>query len=206
MRRTFTSLLFAIGEDPVYVMGQLGHRNPNFTLRVYAQEMARRDGERDRLKALVEGGDWARMGTNRDFGAPTNRRRRSRETKNPLGERGSGEAADGTRTHDLLHGKQTVGTAKTAGNAWKCPGIDGSTGESGSGQKGADRGEYGTSASPRFQSPAVRLAASLEGRHPSPKGVIATVGSRPERERGQPVRLFQNFGPKPLVRIEDLDP
>jgi integrase len=54
MRRTFTSLLFAIGEDPVYVMGQLGHRNPNFTLRVYAQEMARRDGERDRLKALID--------------------------------------------------------------------------------------------------------------------------------------------------------
>src|SRR3954452_20135284 len=39
-------------------MGQLGHRNPNFTLRVCAQETARRDGERDRLKALVEGRDF----------------------------------------------------------------------------------------------------------------------------------------------------
>ncbi len=26
----------------------------------------------------------------------------------PLGERASGEAADGIRTHDLLHGKQTL--------------------------------------------------------------------------------------------------
>src|SRR4051812_19286811 len=108
MRRTFTSLLFAIGEDPVYVMGQLGHRNPNFTLRVYAQEMARRDGERDRLSALVEGRDWARMGTNRDSEGTSSSAREPEETKDPLDERALDEAADGTRTHDLLHGKQTL--------------------------------------------------------------------------------------------------
>lgn len=31
LRHTFTSLLFAIGEDPVSVMRQLGHTDPAFT-------------------------------------------------------------------------------------------------------------------------------------------------------------------------------
>lgn len=55
LRHTFASLLFAIGEDPRYVMGQLGHADASFTLRIYAKEMDRRDGEPERLKALVEG-------------------------------------------------------------------------------------------------------------------------------------------------------
>jgi hypothetical protein len=37
-------------------MGQLGHTDPALTLRIYAHEMRRRDGERDRLRALVETG------------------------------------------------------------------------------------------------------------------------------------------------------
>jgi integrase len=63
LRRTFASILVALGEDPAYVIGQLGHTDPTLTLRIYAREMARRDGERDRLRALVEGRDWAPMGT-----------------------------------------------------------------------------------------------------------------------------------------------
>ena len=55
LRRTFASLLFAIGETPPYVMSQLGHATPGFTLAVYARAMDRRDGEPERLKALVEG-------------------------------------------------------------------------------------------------------------------------------------------------------
>jgi integrase/recombinase XerD len=55
LRHTFASLLLAIGENPRYVMGQLGHADPTFTLRVYAKEMDRRDGEPERLKALVLG-------------------------------------------------------------------------------------------------------------------------------------------------------
>lgn len=55
LRRTFASLLFAIGESPPYVMGQLGHTTAGFTLAVYARQMDRRDGEPERLKALVEG-------------------------------------------------------------------------------------------------------------------------------------------------------
>src|SRR6202000_60354 len=54
-RHTFTSLLFAIGEDPVSVMRQLGHTDPAFTLRAYAHSMSRDAGERERLRALTEG-------------------------------------------------------------------------------------------------------------------------------------------------------
>jgi N-acetylmuramoyl-L-alanine amidase len=56
LRHTFTSLLFAIGEDPVSVMRQLGHTDPAFTLRAYAHSMSRNAGERERLRALTDGG------------------------------------------------------------------------------------------------------------------------------------------------------
>jgi integrase len=55
LRRTFASLLFAVGEAPPYVMAQMGHTTPNLTLAIYARQMDRRDGEPERLKALVEG-------------------------------------------------------------------------------------------------------------------------------------------------------
>jgi integrase len=55
LRRTFASLLIALGRDPRVVMGQLGHTDPHLTMRVYAREMAREDGEREALRALVEG-------------------------------------------------------------------------------------------------------------------------------------------------------
>jgi len=41
----------------------LGHTTPNLTLAIYAREMDRRDGEPERLKALVEGVFWAAMGS-----------------------------------------------------------------------------------------------------------------------------------------------
>jgi integrase len=62
LRHTFASILVAIGKDPTYVMAQLGHTDPAFTLRVYAHTMRRSDDERARLKALVEGHDWAHIG------------------------------------------------------------------------------------------------------------------------------------------------
>jgi integrase len=62
MRRTFASLLFAIGEDAPYVMAQMGHTTPHLTLEVYARAMQRRDGEKGRLAALVNGEQWALIG------------------------------------------------------------------------------------------------------------------------------------------------
>jgi hypothetical protein len=43
-------------------MQQLGHTDPAFTLRVYAHAMRRSEQEREQLKALVEGHDWAQIG------------------------------------------------------------------------------------------------------------------------------------------------
>jgi hypothetical protein len=63
LRHTYCSLLIARGEDPTYAMTQLGHTDPGFTLRIYAHQMRRRDGERDRLRALIDGADWAIAGT-----------------------------------------------------------------------------------------------------------------------------------------------
>jgi integrase len=63
LRRTFASLLFAIGESPPYVMAQMGHTTPNLTLKVYARTVERRDDEPDRLKALVEGRGWVATGS-----------------------------------------------------------------------------------------------------------------------------------------------
>jgi integrase len=55
LRRTFASLLFAIGESPPYVINQLGHATPALTLEIYARQMNQRDGESARLQDLVEG-------------------------------------------------------------------------------------------------------------------------------------------------------
>lgn len=52
---TFASALVTLGEDPAYVMAQLGHTDAGFTLSVYARTMRRRDGERELLGAVWEG-------------------------------------------------------------------------------------------------------------------------------------------------------
>ncbi len=56
LRRTFASLLYALGEDPGVVMDEMGHTDPALALRVYRQSMRRGDGEKAQLQALVEGG------------------------------------------------------------------------------------------------------------------------------------------------------
>ena len=57
LRRTFASVLYAIGEDPGVVMDEMGHTDEGLALSVYRQAMRREDGEREALRALVEGAD-----------------------------------------------------------------------------------------------------------------------------------------------------
>ena len=55
LRRTFTSLLYAIGEPAPTVMAEMGHTHPALALRIYAAAMRRDAGENERLRELVEG-------------------------------------------------------------------------------------------------------------------------------------------------------
>jgi Phage integrase family/Homeodomain-like domain len=55
LRRTFASLLYALGEPPPVVMAEMGHTDPALALRIYAQAMRRDPTEADRLRAIVQG-------------------------------------------------------------------------------------------------------------------------------------------------------
>ena len=94
LRHTFASILFVRGEDPPYVMAQLGHTDPAFTLRVYAHAMRRDEGDKERLKALVEGRDWAPLGTSgANDPQRADARGRPRERRKPRRCRASGRWA-----------------------------------------------------------------------------------------------------------------
>jgi len=53
LRRTFASLMFALGYSPPEVMEALGHADPRVSLRVYARAMKRDAKEIERLRALA---------------------------------------------------------------------------------------------------------------------------------------------------------
>jgi integrase len=55
LRRTFCSLLYALGETPPVVMQEMGHTDPALALKVYAQAMRRGENEQQQLGGLVEG-------------------------------------------------------------------------------------------------------------------------------------------------------
>jgi len=58
LRRTFASVLYALGEDPGVVMDEMGHTDPGLALRIYRQSMRRGEDEKAALRALVEGTAW----------------------------------------------------------------------------------------------------------------------------------------------------
>jgi integrase len=64
LRRTFASLLYALGEPPTVVMAEMGHTTPALALNrnLYAQVMRRGEDEKAALAAPVEGSNgpmWA---------------------------------------------------------------------------------------------------------------------------------------------------
>jgi integrase len=61
LRRTFASVLYALGEDPGVIMDEMGHTDPALALRIYRQSMRRDEDERTKLKALVEGRKWQKL-------------------------------------------------------------------------------------------------------------------------------------------------
>jgi integrase len=64
LRRTYASLRCACGDDVAYASSQLGHEDPRFTLKVYAQATKRRERlSGPHLRAYDRALEWARMGT-----------------------------------------------------------------------------------------------------------------------------------------------
>ena len=55
LRRTFASLLYALGESPPVVMDEMGHTDAGLALRVYAKAMRHGEKEKAALRTLVEG-------------------------------------------------------------------------------------------------------------------------------------------------------
>lgn len=55
LRRTFASILYALGEDPGTIMDEMGHTDPGLALRIYRQAMRRGEQEKAQLRALIEG-------------------------------------------------------------------------------------------------------------------------------------------------------
>jgi integrase len=55
MRRTFFSVLLALGSEVSYVMEQAGHADPKVTLGICARVIRRTADDKERLKALAEG-------------------------------------------------------------------------------------------------------------------------------------------------------
>jgi hypothetical protein len=53
----------ALGHDLARVSEDVGHSDMAVTYRVYTHVMRLEDEEREQLRALVEGTDWAPMGT-----------------------------------------------------------------------------------------------------------------------------------------------
>jgi hypothetical protein len=108
LRRTFASLLLATGADVPFVMAQLGHEDPSVTLAIYAKVIASKTDHGAALDGLI----GHRMGTEKALGDAEvhveGMPARSPNDETPHQERGPDEAADGIRTHDLLHGKQTL--------------------------------------------------------------------------------------------------
>jgi integrase len=62
LRRTFASVLYALGSTPPVVMAEMGHTGPQMALAIYAHAMGREAGQLDALRALVNGADWAANG------------------------------------------------------------------------------------------------------------------------------------------------
>lgn len=59
LRRTFASVLYALGSTPPVVMAEMEHTDPKLALAIYARAISRDEHQLAELRALVGGTDWA---------------------------------------------------------------------------------------------------------------------------------------------------
>ena len=57
--------------NPAAISRDAGHADMGVTFRIYTHVMALRDGDRERLRGLVSGSDWAVTGSESPIEAPT---------------------------------------------------------------------------------------------------------------------------------------
>lgn len=62
LRHTYISLRVALGDDPATIAQDAGHADMQVTFRIYTHVMRLQDGDRERLRALIDGGGWAETG------------------------------------------------------------------------------------------------------------------------------------------------
>jgi hypothetical protein len=94
LRHTYISLRVALGDDAATIAQDAGHADRAVTFRIYTHVMRLQEGDRERLRALVNGFGTKRhwSGCRRAVGA---RGQRARERRNPRGMRGFLEIAGG---------------------------------------------------------------------------------------------------------------
>jgi integrase len=71
LRRTFASVMFALGESIPIVMADGGWSDPKVVLTVYAHSMRRDDAENEALRAVVEGSPIGSTGSSVDSALPS---------------------------------------------------------------------------------------------------------------------------------------
>jgi hypothetical protein len=90
-------------------MQQLGHSDAAFTLRVYAHAMRRDEDAKERLKALVNGADWAPLGTGEPVeSGNASAARKPNNDENPADAGLSVDGRGGFRTCDLSRVKRAL--------------------------------------------------------------------------------------------------
>jgi hypothetical protein len=92
MRRTFASMLYALGEDPGVVMDEIGHTGPGLALRVDRQSMRRDGAAKAALRILVEDKPQRRR-EDRRVSAALGSSEENRATRGALSTNGGAEKA-----------------------------------------------------------------------------------------------------------------
>lgn len=85
LRRTYASLRYAVGDDPITVAEQGGWADPSFPMKVYAKAVRRRDRLSGAyLQAFDRALEWAAMGSGDASGPAQAERAEAGQARNPL--------------------------------------------------------------------------------------------------------------------------
>jgi integrase len=102
LRHSYISLRVALGHDPATIAQDAGHADMAVTFRIYTHVMRLQEGDRERLKGLVNGGVLAPNGTGAPANDPNNAPADvSQNDETPGFPGASDDSWGGTRTPDL---------------------------------------------------------------------------------------------------------